>query len=347
MNLETASKGARIVTRPSTVGITGAAGFIGSHLSDRLVSEGRRVIGVDDLSHGSLSNIAHLLDHPSFQFRRFDCRDEAALSRAFAQCDAIVHLAAEKIPRYGGALKTLQANVAGAEAAYETALKTDAKCLIASTSDVYGNGTPPFVEDGELTLGPPTTRRWAYATSKLFDEHVALALAEERGLRPVILRLFGSYGPRNNPSWWGGPQAAFIECLLDGKIMEIHGDGRQVRTFTFVSDTVDGFVRALDTPEAEGEVINIGGDEPTTILRLAQSVQEALELTGPLRARFKPYEEIGGRYQDVRLRIPNTEKAARVLGFRASVRLEDGLRETVAWHRSLREQRYAERVSAA
>jgi UDP-glucose 4-epimerase len=201
---------------------------------------------------------------------------------------------------------------------------------------VYGNAPAPFMEDGPIVLGPPTTRRWAYATSKLYDEHLALALLEERGLKVTILRLFGSYGPRNHPSWWGGPQSAFIENLLDGKLVEIHGDGRQVRTFTYVSDTVDGFVRALDTEAAVGEIINVGADEPTTIVRLAHQVQEALGMAGPLRATFVPYEQIGGRYQDVRCRIPDMEKAAKLLGLRASVRLDEGLVHTVEWHRARR-----------
>jgi UDP-glucose 4-epimerase len=335
------------MTRPQTIGVTGAAGFIGSHLSDRLVQEGRTVIGVDDLSHGSMANLAGILDDPGFSFREQDCRDQRALRRVFADCDAIIHLAAEKIPRYGGALKTLEANVAGANAAYEAGLALDARVIVASTSDVYGNATPPFDEESHLTLGPPTTRRWAYAVSKLFDEHVALALREERGLKVTILRLFGSYGPRNHPSWWGGPQAAFIERLLDGKFMEIHGDGRQVRTFTYIADTVDGFVRALDTPEADGEIVNVGGDEPTTIFRLAQEVQTALGMVGPLRATFLPYEQIGGRYQDVRCRIPDGAKAARLLGFQASVPLTEGLSSTVAWHRERRHVAALSGVGAA
>lgn len=326
------------MSTPATVGVTGAAGFIGSHLCERLLADGRTVVGVDDLSHGALRNIAAIVDHPRFAFRQFDCRDQRRLRREFDGVDAIVHLAAEKIPRYGGALQTLQANVDGANAVYETALAIDAHAVIASTSDVYGNAVPPFSEDANLTLGPPTTRRWAYAVSKLYDEHVALALREERRLRVTILRLFGSYGPHNHPSWWGGPQSAFIENLLDGKLMEIHGDGRQVRTFTYIADTVEGFVKALDTPEAEGEIINIGGDEPTTIVRLAQEVQNALELAGPLRAKFVPYESIGGKYQDVRCRIPDTEKASRILEFRASIGLAQGLRESVAWHRERREE---------
>jgi UDP-glucose 4-epimerase len=135
----------------------------------------------------------------------------------------------------------------------------------------------------------------------------------------------------------------FIENLLDGKMMELHGDGQQVRTFTYVSDTVDGVVRAIARPESAGEIINIGGDQPITIVKLAEAVQAALEIPGPLRATILPLEQIAAKYQDVRIRVPNCEKAARVLGFRAQVGLDEGLRETIAWHRTLR----AERVDAA
>jgi UDP-glucose 4-epimerase len=325
------------MTNPATVGITGVAGYMGSNLAERLLAEGRSVIGIDDFSHGIASNMDTFRNHPNFTFVELDCRDALRVRRTFAGCDQLVHLAAEKIPRYGGALKTLQANVAGAESLYEAALALGVPVVVASTSDVYGNATPPFAEDANLTLGPPTTRRWAYATSKLYDEHVALAMAAEQGLRVKILRFFGSYGPRNHPSWWGGPQAAFFEILLDGKLMEIHGDGRQIRTFTFVTDTIEGIVRTLDTPEAEGEIINIGGDEPTTIFRLAHEVQGALGLSGPLRATMVPYEQIGGKYQDVRCRIPDTTKAARLLGFRASVGLSEGLAVCADWHRARRD----------
>jgi UDP-glucose 4-epimerase len=316
--------------------VTGGAGFIGSHLCERLLSEGREVVTVDDFSHGSRANLASFVDHPSFEFHELDCRDVSALRRAFDGCDAVVHLAAEKIPRYGGALHTLEANVATTRAACDVALALDALAIVTSTSDVYGNATPPLAEDAHLVIGPSTTRRWSYAVSKLYDEHIALALAHEQGLRTVILRLFNVYGPRNHPSWWGGPITAFTETLLDGEVMDLHGDGRQVRTFTYVTDTVDGFVRALDTPAAEGEILNIGGDEPITIMRLAAAIQEALGIPGPLRANLLPYEKIGGKYQDVRCRIPDIEKAARLLGFQATVGLEDGLRESIAYHRALR-----------
>jgi len=318
------------------VGITGAAGFIGSHLSERLLAEGVEVVGVDDLSRGTLQNLERALGNRAFRFERFDCTRRRELRAAFHGCDAIVHLASQKIPRYGGGLMTLEANVAGLHAASSAALSLDADLVFASTSDVYGNATPPFAEDDQLVLGPPTTRRWAYAVSKVYDEHVALALAEERGLRVTILRLFGAYGPRNHPSWWGGPQAAFIETLLDGGTIEIHGDGQQIRTFTYISETVDGFVRALRAPGARGEVINIGGSKPTSILELAALVQSMLGIPQPLRARFVPYEALPGRYQDVRVRIPNVKKARKLLGFKARLPLSEGLVSTIEWHRERR-----------
>jgi UDP-glucose 4-epimerase len=225
------------MTMPATIGVTGAAGFIGSNLCRRLLDDGRAVIGVDDLSAGNLRNLADCLDDPRFALREMDCRDTLRLQREFAECEAIVHLAAMKIPRYGGALRTLEVNVDGAHAVYDVALATGAHVVLASTSDVYGNAVPPFGEDDQIVLGPPTSRRWSYAASKLFDEHLALRLAEERGLRATILRLFNAYGPRNHPTWWGGPMSPFIESLLDGELIELHGDGRQVRSFTYVSDT--------------------------------------------------------------------------------------------------------------
>jgi UDP-glucose 4-epimerase len=315
------------------VGITGVAGFLGSHLCDRLIDEGIEVVGVDDLSRGTLANIDDAFQSPLFKFEQLDCTRRRELRTAFNGCDTIVHLAAQKIPRYGGALMCLEANVAGVNAAARVALALDADLIVASTSDVYGNAEAPFKEDGDLVLGPSTSRRWAYAVSKLFDEHVCLALAEERGLKVTLLRFFGSFGPRNHPSWWGGPQAAFIEILLEGGIMEIHGDGQQVRTFTYVSDTIDGIVRAMRTPEARGEILNIGGARPTTILELAALVQQAVGLPLPLRAKFVPYEQIGGKYQDVRYRVPDNTKAQAMLGFEAQVSLEEGLKNTFEWHR--------------
>jgi UDP-glucose 4-epimerase len=326
------------------IGVTGAAGFIGSHLCDRLLAEGHEVVGIDDLSYGNVANLASCLDNPSFSFEVLDCRRRRELKAIFTGCDAIAHLAAKKIPRYEGALSTLEVNVAGANAVFGVALQLGAELVITSTSDVYGNATPPFAEDGEIVLGPPTSRRWAYATSKLYDEHLALALAEERDLAVTILRLFNCYGPRNHLSWWGGPVVTFIESLLDGELIDIHGDGLQTRTFTYVDDTVDGIYRALARPESRGEVVNVGGTETLTILQLAERIQESMGIPLPVRARFTRYEDLPGNYQDVRERVPDTTKARRVLGFEAKIGLEQGLAETIAWHEAQRVG--AQRVAA-
>lgn len=318
------------------VGVTGAAGFIGSHLCDRLLADGYEVVGIDDMSYGSTENLRDCLEHPNFRFEVLDCRRRRDVRAAFQGCDSIAHLAAKKIPRYHGALSTLEVNVAGANAVYGVALALGADLVVTSTSDVYGNGAPPYAEDDPLVLGPPTSRRWAYATSKLYDEHFAFALAEERGLKVSILRLFNAYGPRNHLSWWGGPMVTFVESLLDGTPMEIHGDGHQTRSFTYVSDTVEGIVRALETPEARGEIINVGGSESITILELAEVVQSELGIPPPLRATFVPYESLPGKYQDVRHRVADTTKARELIGFEAKVNLADGLAATLDWHQRRR-----------
>ena len=318
------------------IGVTGAAGFIGSHVCERLLADRYEVVGVDDLSYGSVSNLAGLLEHPEFRFEAFDCARQRELRRAFEGCDAIIHLAAKKIPRFGGTLATLDVNTAGMEAACAVALSLDADLIFTSTSDVYGNATPPFAEDGDLVIGPPTTKRWAYAVSKMYDEHYALALADEKDLRVTILRLFNAYGVRNHLSWWGGPMVTFIEALLDGQPMEIHGDGQQTRSFTYVSDTVDGIVRALETPRARGEIINVGGTESITILELAEFVQSMLGVAPPLRATFIPYETMPGKYQDVRHRVADPTKARELLGFDATVKLADGVAATLDWHQKRR-----------
>jgi UDP-glucose 4-epimerase len=216
------------------------------------------------------------------------------------------------------------------------ALTLDADLIVTSTSDVYGDGTPPYREDGKLVIGPPTSKRWAYAVSKMYDEHHALALADEKGLKVTVLRLFNAYGPRNHLSWWGGPTVTFIEALLDGGKLEIHGDGGQTRCYTYVQDTVEGFVRALETPEARGEVVNIGSTELLSVTELAGAVQEQLGIPQPLRATFVPYESLPGNYQDVRDRIPDTTKARELLGFEAKVSITEGLERTIAWHHDVR-----------
>lgn len=324
------------MTSPRRVLVTGVAGFIGSHLLDRLRTAGDHVIGIDNLSMGRTENIAAHLGTSGFQFLVRDVTD----ARAFADItdlDCVVHLAAYKIPRYGRTLDTLRINSRGTENVLELARRTGARCVLASTSDVYGrNPSLPFNENDDSVIGPSTVSRWAYAVSKLFDEHLAFAYREAYGIPVTVVRIFGSYGPRQHLSWWGGPQSVFIDAVLNDREIPIHGDGLQTRSFTYVTDTVEGIYAATTHPAADGEVFNLGSTHEITILDLARTIKRLAKTGGDLKLRFVPYESFTGRaYQDVRRRVPDVSKCERVLGVKATVDLEDGLRRTIEWQRTV------------
>ena len=315
------------------IAVTGVAGFIGSNLAERLIARGDSIRGIDDLSHGSLDNLGALLQHERFSLNRGTILDRLALDRVFDGCDAVVHLAAGKIPRYGDALDTLVINSEGGLNVLRSAVDRKVRrVVLASTSDCYGrNPDVPFSEESASVIGSPHVRRWSYAVSKMFEEQALFAFRERYGLEGVALRLFGGYGPRQNMTWWGGPQSVFIAAALKGEPMELHGDGQQTRSFTFVDDMVLGFVRAVDVKEADGRMLNIGIDREITIEGLARLVWKLVRDDAP-KLKLVPLATFG-RYEDVQRRIPNNALATAILGFTPSVSLEDGLPRTIAWQR--------------
>ncbi|HSG99083.1 MAG TPA: NAD-dependent epimerase/dehydratase family protein, partial [candidate division Zixibacteria bacterium] len=237
--------------------ITGAAGFLGSHLTDHFIAEGHEVIAVDNLSMGRRENLSQHVNNPALRFHMLDVLDERGLRDCATGVEKIVHLAAYKIPRYGKAIDTLTINNLGTVNVLKLARSLDCKTVIASTSDVYGKSADlPFREDGDCLIGPSSRPRWSYAVSKLYDEHLGLASMAAYGFPVTLLRFFGSYGPRHHLSWWGGPQSVFIEKILKGEETPIHGDGQQTRSFTYVSDTVAGIAAATHRDQANGEIIN-------------------------------------------------------------------------------------------
>lgn len=313
--------------------VTGAAGFIGSHLCDALIERGHRVIAVDNLSMGRMENLGQCLDHPDFTFHQVDVVDKEMMNAIGAEAEVIVHLAAYKIPRYGKAIDTLRINAHGIFNVLDMAAKTGAKVVAASTSDVYGkNPELPFHEESDLLIGPSTVSRWSYAVSKLFDEHIALAYQEAYGFPVSLARFFGSYGPRHHLSWWGGPQSVFINAILKGEPVDIHGDGLQTRTFCYISDTVDGLLRMIENPDANGGIFNIGSVHEISILDLAFLIKKLSGTQGDMNVRYVPYETFG-KYEDVRRRIPSIEKAKLILGFEPRISLEEGLRLTIGWQK--------------
>lgn len=316
--------------------ITGVAGFIGSNLLERCLAEGHRVVGVDNLSMGRRENLEGMLHHENFQLIEADVTDPSVLASLEGPFAGIVHLAAFKIPRYGKAIDTLKINYLGTEAALDFARKHECKCVISSTSDVYGrNPKLPFNEnDSDSVIGSSKSPRWAYAVSKLFDEHLAFAYQDAYGFPVTLLRFFGSYGPRQNLSWWGGPQSVFIDAVLRDKVIPIHGDGSQTRSFTFVSDTIDGVYASMIRDIANGEVINIGSTYEISILELAKTIKRLSGTPGELKVEFVPYESLSGaKYEDVMRRVPDPDLCERLLGVRAKVTLEEGLTRTIEWQR--------------
>ncbi len=315
--------------------ITGVAGFLGSHLLDRALASGHTVVGIDNLSMGSRDNIAHQLANPNFEFLHKDVIESSTFAELESNFDRIVHLAAFKIPRYGKAIDTLRINYQGTDNVLQFASKIQCKCVIASTSDVYGrNPKLPFAESDDSVIGTSKVARWAYAVSKLFDEHLAFAYQDSNGVPVTVLRFFGSYGPRQHLSWWGGPQSVFIEAALEGKEIPIHGDGMQTRSFTYVSDTVDGIYAATIKTEANGELFNIGSTHEITILELAKIIHRLSGASGEANIRFVPYESFTGKaYEDVRRRVPDVSRCSQILGVTAQIGLEEGLKKTIEWQR--------------
>jgi len=321
-----------------TVVVTGAAGFIGSNLSAELLKRGYTVRGIDNLSQGTELNVAALLANPAFTLDRIDIRDEPALDETCDGATAIVHLAAYKIPRYSDALDTLTINAVGTMNVAHAARRHRARLIAASTSDVYGkNPALPFREDSDLVIGPPSVRRWAYAISKMYGEQLLLAVHERYGIDVVLLRFFGGYGPNQHLSWWGGPQAVFIDKALDDQPCEIHGDGQQTRSFTYISDHVDGIVRAIENPAASNQVFNIGSTREITIEALARLIWRLVRGEQEPKLTIIPYETFG-RYEDVRRRVPDIGLAQSLLDYQPRVDLETGLPATIRWQVERRRQ---------
>ncbi|MFH1664796.1 MAG: SDR family NAD(P)-dependent oxidoreductase [Candidatus Omnitrophota bacterium] len=318
--------------------ITGVAGFIGSNLAKLMVKEGYKVTGIDNLSQGAKRNISGFEKTGSFDFIKADVRDHEGLKKRFKGCrfDYIVHLAAFKIPRYGNAMDTLMINSKGTESMLDIARDKKAKFVFASTSDVYGkNAKLPFSETSDLVIGPSSVKRWAYAVSKMFDEHLCFAYQEKYGVESVIIRFFGGYGANQNTTWWGGPQSVFIDCALNNKPMTLHGDGSKTRSFTYIDDTVRGVYLATVSPDSGGEIFNIGNDREITIRGLAEMIWKMVRGNTKPKIKIIPYDALSKGYEDVMRRIPDISKAEKMLGFRAVVQLEGGLPLTIQWQKGI------------
>lgn len=319
--------------------ITGVAGFVGSNLAKELLRRDYHVLGVDNLSHGFKRNIETLFKSKSFNFYKEDICNPDFILKIGKKLDGIFHLAAYKIPRYGNALATLKINIKGTENVLEAAKKNKCKVVFSSTSDVYGkNPILPFSEKSDLVLGETNVMRWAYAVSKIYDEHLCFAYQEEFGLPIVILRYFGGYGPHQNLTWWGGPQSVFITAALKKEPLPIHGNGKQTRSFTYISDIVKATILAMENKGAVGEIFNIGNKREINIIALARMTWKMINPHKKPLLEFVSYKTFSKKYEDVSRRVPDIEKAEKILNFIPQVELEEGLPLTIHWQRKFMKQ---------
>ncbi len=315
--------------RTKHVLVTGGAGFIGSHLVERLLADGQTVVAIDDLSTGSRANLRAVAKHPKLRFIRSKISECRELPKLAAQADAIYHLAAAVgvdlvVTR---PIHVCSTNLRETEVLLEAAAPHRVPVLLTSTSEVYGKSAKhEFCEEDDLLIGPPTHARWSYACSKLMDEFLALAYAQERGLPVVIARLFNTVGPRQTGRY-GMVLPRFIAAAKTGQPLRVYGDGRQSRCFCYVTDTVEALVRLQNCPEARGQVFNIGGTEEITVRGLARQVIAAVSSESKLE--FVPYAKAyAPGFEDMRRRKPRVTKLAKFTGFRPRTPLKEIIRLT-------------------
>jgi len=310
--------------------ITGGAGFIGSHLADACIARGDEVFVVDDLSTGTLDNLARIAGNPRFHWTAGSVRDSDMIEELVEGCDVIFHLAAAVGVKLivESPVRTIETNVRGTEVVLAAASRHHKRVLIASTSEVYGlSEQVPFREDGNLVMGATNKGRWSYACSKAIDEFLALAYHREKKLPAIIVRLFNTVGPRQIGRY-GMVVPTLVAQALAGKPLTVYGDGKQTRCFGFVGDVIRSLLLLMAHPGAPGEVFNIGTTEEVSITRLAERV---LALTGSRsEIVYVPYGEAYEEgFEDMPRRVPDTSKAERFIRFTPRTSLDDILRAVI------------------
>ncbi|HEV7924795.1 MAG TPA: NAD-dependent epimerase/dehydratase family protein [Verrucomicrobiae bacterium] len=311
--------------------VTGGAGFIGSHLVERLLADGHAVTVIDDLSTGRRENLAAVLNHPKLTLIVAKISQCADLREIVARSQSIYHLAAavgvELVMKSG--LRTIQTNLRETEVILEAASAGKVPLLLTSTSEVYGKSQQEaFSEEDDLLIGPPHLSRWSYACSKLMDEFLALAYAKEYNTPVVLARLFNTVGPRQTGQY-GMVLPRFIQAARRGEALRVYGDGRQTRCFCAVQDTVEALVRLQNCPGARGEIFNVGSTEEISIGRLAEIVIKLLGSSSNIE--FIPYEKAcAPGFQDMLRRKPIVAKLATYIGFQPGTPLSEIIRQTAA-----------------
>jgi UDP-glucose 4-epimerase len=304
--------------------ITGGAGFIGSHLADKLIGEGNEITVIDNLSTGRYSNVAHLEGHERFRLIIDTVLNERLMEELIRKTDRVYHMASAVgvMLIMERPVQTIETIFRGTDVVLGFCSRYRKRVLIPSTSEVYGKGySVPFKEDDDLLTGATDKHRWAYACAKTLDEFLALAHWKETRLPVSVVRLFNTVGPRQTGQY-GMVVPRFVHSAIKNEPIEVHGDGSQSRCFGHVLDIVEGLTKLLEDPKCFGQVINLGNDEEVTINELAQL---AIKMTSSGSSiRYVPYENVyGDGFEDMQRRVPSLEKARRLIGYQPTRTLEN------------------------
>jgi len=315
--------------------VTGGAGFIGSHLCEKLIDENHRVISIDNLSTGNYRNIEHLVNRKDFTFVFDTIENEAVLDRIISDVDLIFHLAAAvgvdlivKDP-----VNVIRSNVLGTEIVLKTANRYRKKTIIASTSEVYGKSeNVPFREDDDSILGPTTKNRWSYACSKLIDEFSALAYYHKYHLPVVITRFFNTVGPRQTGRY-GMVIPRMITQALQNKPLTVFGTGKQKRCFCHVSDIIGALIKLSNMETAVGNIYNIGSTDEITIENLAKKIKLLTKSNSELK--YISYDEAyEAGFEDIMRRVPSIDRIHRLIGFEPKICLDDIIKNMITYEKT-------------
>lgn len=311
--------------------ITGGAGFIGSHLADKLHADGHDITVIDNLSTGRYSNVAHLEGEERFRLIIDTVLNVKLMEELIRESDRVFHMASAVGVRLimERPVQTIETIFRGTDVVLGFCARYRKRVLIPSTSEVYGKSTQvPFAEDNDIIKGSTSKHRWAYACAKELDEFLALAHWKESRLPVVVVRLFNTVGPRQTGQY-GMVVPNFVRAAVKNEPLTVHGDGSQSRCFGHVHDVIEGLVKLLETSECFGQVINIGNEEEITIRGLAE---KAIEMTGSSsEIHYIPYEEAYGEgFEDMQRRVPSLEKAGRLIGYKPTRTLENIINDVAA-----------------
>lgn len=316
--------------------ITGGAGFIGSHLGEELLARGHHVSVIDNLSTGSVQNIAHLKSDEKFSYVIDDIANEPLLAELIDASDVVFHLAAAVGVKLivESPVRTIETNIYGTQLVLKHAAKKKRKVLLASTSEVYGkSNNVPFSEDDDMVLGATKKSRWSYAASKAVDEFLALSYTKERKLPTVVVRLFNTVGPRQ-VGHYGMVIPRFITQALAGGPITVYGDGKQSRCFCYVKDALAGLISLSESEDATGDVFNLGSDEEIAIEELAKKVQSLVNENAKIE--YIPYEQAYEEgFEDMRRRVPDISKITSLIGWRPTKNIDDILKLTADYIKNI------------